>query len=316
MTEQELIRRLRDERPAPPAGFDSRQESLLRDLMQKEEPVMKRKMSLGLVLAIVLVLLSVTAFAASLVFSPRVDIARIADKALEEQYGITDEMQVYFRRAVTENGDGSGTVTYTGNWDLCYVLGEYTVTVQGKEAKAVWSHDGESTEGGLEAEAWGKEQIAEMMRLYKETHDMTAFYNQAIAIALKHGQPVENPLYVPQGEEITEEIFHQRQDALRARSRLTEEELLAIARQAVQSAYGLDAAQMQKLAHNPGMSSYQETDGQVLYEACLVLIQKTGGDPNAYPEYTYKDGEYGVLINTETGVVEDIFFDAALAGNG
>ena len=28
------------------------------------------------------------------------------------------------------------------------------------------------------------------------------------------------------------------------------------------------------------------------------------------------DGEYGVLINTGTGVVEDIFYDAALAGNG
>ncbi|MBQ9195715.1 MAG: hypothetical protein IJ157_00620 [Clostridia bacterium] len=316
MNERELIKRLRDERPAPPAGFEVRQERLLLGLMQKEEPVMKRKMSLGLVLAVVLVLLSVTAFAASLVFSPRVDIARIAEKALEDQYGITDEMLVYFHRTVNENGDGTATVTYTGNWDMNYVLGEYTVTVQGKEAKAVWSHDGEDTDGGLEAEAWGAEQLNEVIRMYRETHETTLYYNKALAIAARHGQEVKNSLYAKDGEKVTEEDFNRKQAELRAKSGLNEEELLSIARQAVQASYGLDAAQMERLAHNPDLSWYEEKGGRVYYEACLVLIQQPSEDPTVWPEYVKMDGEYGVLIDTETGVVEDIFYDAALAGNG
>lgn len=316
MTERELIDRLRKERPAPPAGFEARQDHLLRGLMQKEEPKVKRKMSLGLVLAIVLVLLSVTAFAASVLFSPRADIARLADKALEEQYGITDEMQVYFHRAVAENADGTATVTYTGNWELAYVLGEYTVTVDGKQAKAVWSRDGADTSGGLEADAWGVEQLNEMMNLYKETHDMSAYINQAAAIALKNGALVENPLYIPASEEITEESFLQRQDALRARSKLSEEEMLSIARQAIQETYGLDASQMEKLTYNPGLSCYLEDDGKVYFEPSFVLIQQPSEDPNAFPDYVKMDGEYWAAIDTETGLVEDIHFNAALAGNG
>lgn len=319
MTERELIRRLRDERPLPPAGFEARQEKLLAGLMQKEEPIMKRRMSAVLAFALIIALLSVTAYAASLVFSPRVNIARIADQALEEQYGITDEMLVFFRRQVEEKENGTAVVTYSGNWDMNYVLGEYTVTVNGKEAKAVWSHDGEDTSGGLDSEAWGAEQLNEVARMYRETHEMAGYYDKAMAIAMKHGAAVTNELYSasnPGQEEITEESFNQQQDALRAKSKLTEKELLAIAVQAIQTAYGLDEGQMKKLAHNPGLSMYHETDGQVYYEACLVLTQKTSDDPNVFPEYTYKDGEYGVLINTETGVVEDIFYDAALAGNG
>ena len=88
MTEQELIRRLREARPAPPAGFEERQAKLLLSLTQKEEkPIMKRKMSAALVFAVVLVLLSVSAFAASLVFSPKADTGLRADKVLEEKYG-------------------------------------------------------------------------------------------------------------------------------------------------------------------------------------------------------------------------------------
>ena len=316
MTEQELINRLRSERPLPPAGFEARQENLLRDLMQKEEPKLKRKMSMGLVLAIVLVLLSVTAFAASMVFSPRADIARVADKALEKQYGITDEMLVYFRRNVAENADGTAVVTYTGNWDMNYVLGEYTVTVNGRDAGAVWSHDGEDTSGGLDSEAWGAEQLNEVIRMYRETHEMTLYYNKALAIAARHGQAVKNSLYAKDNENVTEEDFNRKQAELRAKSGLDEEELLSIARQAVQAAYGLDAAQMDKLAHNPGLSWYEEKGDRVYYEACLVLIQQPSEDPNAWPEYVKMDGEYGVLIDTGSGVVEDIFYDAALAGNG
>lgn len=317
MTEQELIRRLREARPTPPAGFEERQDKLLLSLMQKEEnPIMKRKMSAALVFALVLVLLSVSAFAASLMFSPKADAGLRADKVLEEKYGITREMQVFFHRSVNENPDGSTVVIYTGNWDLAYVLGEYTVTLDGKEATATWSHDGEDTSGGLDSEAWGVEQLNEMMRLYKETHDMSTYYNKGAGIGLKH-TPVQMPqVTAPVASGTSEEEWKAQQSALKEKSKLSEEEMLLIARQAIEAAYQLSADQMEKLAHNPGISWYFEKDGQVYYECCLVLIQQRSADPNVYPDYTPMDGEYGVLINTGTGVVEDIFYDAALAGNG
>ena len=317
MTEQELIRRLRDERPAPPAGFEERQAKLLLSLTQKEEkPIMKRKMSAALVFAVVLVLLSVSAFAASLVFSPKADAGLRADKVLEEKYGVTREMQVFFHRSVNEYPDGSAVVTYTGNWDLAYVLGEYTVRLNGKEATAGWSHDGEDTSGGLDAEAWGVEQLNEMMRLYKETHEMSAYYDKGAAIGKKHST-TEAPLVTPPvASGTSEEEWLGQQAALRKKCKLTENDMLLIARQAVETAYQLSPNQMEKLAHNPALSWYFEKDGQVYYEACLVLIQQPSADPNVFPDYIQMDGEYGVLINTDTGVVEDIFYDAALAGNG
>ena len=317
MTEQELIRRLRDERPAPPAGFEERQDKLLLSLTQKEEkPIMKRKMSAALVFAVVLVLLSVSAFAASLVFSPKADAGLRADKVLEEKYGITSEMQVFFHRSVNEKPNGSTVVTYIGNWDLAYVLGEYTVTLNGKDAAVTWSHDGEDTSGGLDSEAWGVEQLNEMMRLYKETHDMSTYYNKGAGIGLKHTEAEKPQITAPVASGTTEEEWKAQQSALKEKSKLSENELILIARQAIEAAYGLNADQMGKLTHNPGLSWYFEKDGQVYYEACLVLIQQPSADPNVFPDYIQMDGEYGVLINTDTGVVEDIFYDAALAGNG
>ena len=277
--------------------------------------IMKRKVLISLMLAALTLLMALTAYAASVIFGPRVDIARTADRALEEQYGITDEMQVFFQRAVERMDGRSAVVTYTGNWDLNYVLGTYTVTIDGKQARAVWSHDGESTEGGLDAEAWGIDQLNEMIRLYRDTHDMSVYYEKAVAAAMKHHQKVENPTRRVEDAE-TEESFNARQAALREKSGLSEEELLSVARQAIETAYGLTAEQMDKLAHNSFLSWYHEIDGKLYYDACMVLIQRPSDDPNQYPEYVKMDGEYFVQIDAATGVVEDMTYDAALAGNG
>lgn len=40
-----------------------------------------------------------------------------------------------------------------------------------------------------------------------------------------------------------------------------------------------------------------------------------GADPNVFPDYAEMGGEYGVVLSTETGVIEDIWYDAALDGN-
>ena len=50
------------------------------------------------------------------------------------------------------------------------MLGKYTVIVDGQTVKNIfWSHDGEDMRGGLEASAWGKDQLDENLRIDPET---------------------------------------------------------------------------------------------------------------------------------------------------
>ena len=133
-------------------------------IAQKEEPVvMKKKFSVGLVLALVLAMLSVSALAAGLLLSAKVSASRLADQELEKQYGITAEMQTFFSREESELSDGTVQVTYTGIGGMDYVLGSYTARVKDGKAEITWSHDGEETSGGYDAEAWGLAQLRQMM---------------------------------------------------------------------------------------------------------------------------------------------------------
>ncbi len=66
MNQNELKKELQMNLPEPPEGFDARSEATLAKLMIEEEPQVKKKISVGLVFAIVLALLSLTAVAATL----------------------------------------------------------------------------------------------------------------------------------------------------------------------------------------------------------------------------------------------------------
>ena len=72
------------------------------------------------------------------------------------------------RKPETAEGEGGAiVVTYEGRESLAYVLGKYTVIIDGQTVKNIcWSHDGEETSGGLEASAWGKDQLDEIAEKY------------------------------------------------------------------------------------------------------------------------------------------------------
>ena len=116
---------------------------------------MKRKLSVGRAIAVAAMLVAVTALAIGLVFSPQYSEKRLADRALNEQYGITDEMMMVLFRGGAENApDGNRVFTYAALEELyAEQIGVYTVTVKDGKAYAVWSHDGEDTSGGIEANA-------------------------------------------------------------------------------------------------------------------------------------------------------------------
>ena len=309
-----------DERP-------SCRPALMQRIAQEEVPVMKKKVSFGLVFALVLVSLSVIGLAAGLLLSPRVTAARLADQTLEKAYGITNEMQTFFGRTEEELPDGSVRVTYAAGGELEYVLGFYTVTVKDGKAEASWSRDGEDTSGGYEADAWGLEQLKQMFEDCKNEESKTAFMEKAFAIAESHGaleddspsEPIEN---------LFEQIEASKTAALNAR-KLSEEEMVRIGREFIVSTYELNEEQTGRmelytdLGEEAGNGWYDMVDGKPCFMVEYLLYQPLPTDEAAEEGFDFdpavhmdKDGYYKVYVNVETGVIEQYEYNSGLGGLG
>ena len=269
------------------------------------ETVVKKRLSVGLVLAIVLMLLMATALAAGIIFAKRVPATEIADQALLQTYGITARMQSLFNRKTAEGEQGSTVVTYEGRERLAYVLGKYTVVVDGQTVKSIsWSHDGENTSGGLEASAWGKDQLDEILRIDPETGEpapLLTFDPYVDRINreqgfdyLEHLEETENEGYV---------VVLEEEDLQTAKNRqaFSTREFVQIAKEAVGVRYHF-------VDEN---SAYVLLDGTLCYRCWIFLESELTG------EKTGQDGTYTVYLNLETGAVEDIvFLSERGGGNG
>lgn len=286
-------------------------------IVQKEEARMTRKFSIGMAVMLAMLLISATALAAGLIFSPKADTQALADKTLEETYGVSQAMLGYFRRTVREQADGTTVVTYEGFENLSYVLGTYTVTVKGNKAAAVWSRDGEDTSGGLDADAWGVEQLAEMLKISTTEHEVKSYFEKANAINAKHELTFENRF---QGSAETEEEYAARQAKteaeIKALQKLSQDEMVNLARQALSHTYGLTEDQIKAMRSEEDMYYYCYKSDRPCLEVFFFLQQKTSGDPAIWPEWTEMDGQYWVAVNVETGVIEEILYDSGLNGNG
>ena len=292
-------------------------------IAQEEESVMKKKMSVGLVFAIVLVLLSVAALAATLLISPRVTAVQAADRALEEQFGITTEMQTFFGREHEELPDGTVKVTYEGVGTLKYPLGTYIAIVKDGKAEITWSHSGEEISGGYDSEVWGIGQIRQMMEDSLDPARKKAYLERSEEIASAHGA-VESD----ESSEAAEGLYEQREAektaALRAR-RLTEEEMIAAARDFIITSYGLNGEQQERLDLYTNSfeaeenSWYEMVNGQPCFEVEYLLYQPVTVEQVADEEplgHGDMDGYYKVYVNVETGVIEEYEYNSALAGEG
>lgn len=280
---------------------------------------MKRILKMCILVLAALSLALPAALAEDIVISEREQAIRLADKALEEKYGITLLTQGYFERDTEDGEDGSYTVRYTGSNFLGYVLGTYEVRVENGAVTGIsWTHDGEDTSGGLQAEAWGSEQIMEMLVLNQETADMGQFADRVDEINAKHG-------FVLSMESISDTqtvIGESGSKEARDMAVLLPEQADAIAKEALIRVFELNEAQQ---AHMRVMSEPDnEGDWYTMYHGIPCQISCIGvGDDDAAPEvlpngllYTEKDGTYWVCVNVQTGVVEDIFYGVGFAGNG
>ena len=280
-------------------------------ISEEEKPV--KKISTTFVLIAAIVCLSVTALAAGLILSSNVDSSMLAEKAMKETYGIDSAMLgAYFVKSISENSDHT-IIHYQGREDLSYVLGEYTVDINNGSAIVTWSHDGEDTSGGYDAQAWGLEQLTDMLEADR-THTNDAYYLRAKEIAEQHNSAFA--FAMPSEDEIKaqEEQYNADEAASKAAAKLTEAEMIDLARQAVVSVYGLSENQVALMKCPQNIEEYRYYNmhnGIPVYSVWFYLTQNQS-DASSYTE---KDGIYIIDVNVETGMIESTVYDPGLGAN-
>ncbi len=282
---------------------------------------MKGRICLVMILMLAMIL-SASFADEDLTVSGRVNVEQYADQALEQNYGITQLLQEYLIRTAEEKDDDVFIVRYEGLENYAYVLGRYEVTVDRNQVVGItWSHDGEDTSGGFDAEAWGAEQIMEMLRLNQEAEGTDPFDARVAEISEKHGfyyAPVvlseeEQELILKKEEEECEEA--------RKQSVLSIDDMTDLARRAVALIYGLPPEREQALENIVEEEErplwFAMYEGEPCYKVCLALDDKEADDvlPNGIM-YTEKEGNYWVDINVKTGVIEEVTYSAGIGGNG
>ena len=310
-------------------------------IAQEEEPVMKKKVSLGFVFAAVLVLLTAAALATTLLLSPRATAVQTADRALEEKYGITAELQSFLLREENPLEDGGVAVTYSGFAETEYVLGVYTALVKDGRAEVTWSHDGADTSGGYEAEAWGLDQMKQMKQDSLDEGLKQAYLDKAFAIAKAHSAAnEEDDLLTDADEDYFRKIEEQKTAALNAR-KISEDEMIAAGREFIISNYGLNDEQVSRMElYTNFVPEFENEDGEIekveqnengwydmvngkpcfmveyLLDSNEEVPEQEGSSEAAPQEYRDGDGYYVVYVNVENGEIEEYQYNSGLAGIG
>ncbi len=168
------------------------------EVIRKENRQVKKKIGIGFILVAVLMLVSATALAISVIrYSPRQDARTQARVALMDKYGLTEEILTLFSETVTEDGS---------DWEINYDLpvygkyaGTYRVISNHGKVTAAWSHDGETYDkgGDLHDAVWGAPQLEHMRQLYKAREETLAHYDELgiyDALSIEEKAAVDAPL--------------------------------------------------------------------------------------------------------------------------
>ncbi len=288
-----------------------REDPLLTQRVMRQTPRSRkpgRRRRCAIASAAIILCAVITAWAAGLVFSPHYDAKRLANRALEEQYGITDEMMTVLVCSETENTPDGGRVFLYEPVEMLYApqVGVYTVTVTNGRADAAWSHDGEEPSGEPGSTVWGSAQLAMLC---------SDQYGELLA-TLPHTE-VPGQENEPLSEEELEaydqawqQAWEESKAQATAAAAITLEDARTLALAALAGEYGLTAQQCAQFTwtEDPYDIAYRFTDGEPVVELLLHLTQQEG-------VRTEKDGIYGVTVNLKSGVIEDILYDSGLAAN-
>jgi hypothetical protein len=266
---------------------------------------MKKKLTAGLALAIVLMVLTATAFAAYvLIWSPQADAESRARQALADAYGLTPETLGCFIANTRQDGD-TWTVTFTGDGFNPGILGSYTVVITGGVAEASWTHDdvdrAEWENGGLSAPVWGQPQIAEALRNTEAANEAQAAFLSVNPTA----PPTPNATPLGGPESFEEGTAWWNGEWIRigtpGENDLTEEQAKEIAYQALMEEYGVTS---------------EELDAGTVVSNDFY-VRENGGTLWGIGINILKDGVYwgcGVTMDGATG--EILMINVITGGNG
>lgn len=279
--------------------WDERMSRTVLRMTEQEEKKMKRRIPAAMAIAMTILLAASLALAAGLLFTPSYEAEKRADDALHEKYGITDAMMSFFSKRITQE-DGRTTVTYQAVAGLSGVMGEYVVIVEKNNASAAWSFD-DAPESG-----WSADRLAQALETCRETGGI----EQVLREAEIEEKPVE-PKATPSAAELTEmmETYAAEEEDVKRAAKLTETELEAIARQAVQARFELTDAQLAQMDWEEESSTWMMANDRPCY-SCYFWLWQEG------EAWTAGNGIYIVNVDVQTGEVDRIYYDTGLAGNG
>lgn len=275
---------------------------VLHSLNEEEKPV-KKKMTVGMALALVLVLAGSLAVAAGMMFSPRYDTLKLADDALYDAYGISDELLPFFGRVLNET---EGIVTYRGMENLRSVTGDYTVIIENGKGTAKWSLDGIA--GG-----WNAEKLAEVNEICKKQGGFAEVISMARVDEEKYHLSASeaSEMHLPTEEDILALMEKQDKESeiVKQAAKLTVAEMDQTGRAALKERFGLNDQQIANMELEDDSCTWYIKNDQKLFSLYYWLWQNE-------TEWVEGNGIYMVDINVETGAVEEIYYDSALLGNG
>ena len=269
--------------------------------LEKEEQPVKKKVTVAMALTLVMVLIGSLALAAGLMFSPRYDALKMADDALMEAYGISDDLLPFFSRELDE---ATGSVTYYGMEDLQSVTGNYIVSITDDKAEVIWTLDG--VEGG-----WDAVKLTEINTLCKQDGGYSTVVLMAREDAEKYQLTGMNDSVLFEEKDVLamQEEQNQNREIVKQAAKQTAEEMDQTARAAIKERFGLTDSQLSMMKLEEDSCEWYIKDERNLYSLYYWLWQSE-------TEWVEGNGIYIVDVNVETGAVEEIFYDNGLLGNG
>jgi len=158
----DALKQVLDRQLSSLAWDNARSQDVLRQV--RGETKVKKKLSVGLVMALTLMLVAIVAVAAITISrSSEAQAATQARQALADRYGLTPDTLGVFYMDKAQEGD-TWTFTFSGEGLPGFLVGDYKVVLKKGEAPiASWTHDEADQalldSGSLDSPVWGAKQI-------------------------------------------------------------------------------------------------------------------------------------------------------------
>ncbi len=244
-------------------------------------------------------------------YSARFRAVNAAQHALAEKYSVSEGMNEYFVRTVSEQEDGSWLVLWepaVAEGPLPWLLGTYTAQVEGERVDISWSHDGEETYGGYTAPAWGALQLRDMCDEVRTSFGM----EQSMSAAERSVYAAADD-YPLAGLDSGFDNGETARASAAAAARITVAEAEGTALAALREVYGnLEWWRLENMYDEMTEADTGTLCGRPAVRFSYVLWGQGRDDWN------WKDGDgyYTVWVNLQTGEVEEILYCNGLSGNG